>query len=101
MANNNGFGDTAGRLDFDGGATGTQRRRPTDPTGQPFAANPQTVLRAETRMNQYRHGGWDKYEVPTDSDGAMPTGELPEFFARGGNAGGGQDSAAYPGGTVA
>jgi hypothetical protein len=101
MPNNNAYGDTAGRLDFEGGATGTQRHRPSDPTGEPFAKTPKTTLRAETRGGQYRKGGWDKYELPTDNDGPVGADDLPEFFGRGGNAGAGYNPADYPGGTTA
>lgn len=99
MANNNGYGDTAGRLNCSGGATGTQRDRPSDPTDDPFASDVKNVLRAETRAGQFRRGGWDKYEVPMSNEGVSAKG-LPEAYARGGNA----DthlSADYPGGTTA
>lgn len=99
MANNNAYGDTAGRLNCEGGPTGTGRHRPSDPTGEPFAKTPKTTQRAETRQGQYDRGGWDKYEVPTSNDG--PETDLPEFYGRGGVAKGGYNAAAYPGGSSA
>jgi hypothetical protein len=60
-------------------------------------ADVKNVSRAETRGGQYRRGGWDKYEVPSPHEDAQ---DLPEFYARGGNA----DvhlPADYPGGTTA
>jgi hypothetical protein len=96
---NRGYGDTDNRFDQDG-PTGTQRRRPSDPTGEPFARTPKTVLRAETRQGQHDRGGWDKYEVPTSNEGNSADG-LVEEFARGGVTQGGYNNAAYPGGTTA
>jgi hypothetical protein len=96
---NRGFDDCKDRFG-DAGPTGTQRDRPTDPTGELFAKVPKSALRAETRANQFRHGGWDKYEMPTGNDGPVDSDELPQVYARGGNA----DthlSADYPGGTTA
>jgi hypothetical protein len=94
---NRGFEEAAHRLDFEGGPAGTQRRRPAEPTGEPMA-DVKFASRAETRGDQYRRGGWDKYEVPAPNADAQ---DLPEFFARGGNAGAGHNEAAYPGGTTA
>lgn len=97
---NQGYVSRNGRMDFEGGPTGTQRERPTDPTGEPFAASPQYTLQAETWGEQYRHGGWDKYERPSGPDGPVDFDELPEFYARGGNADR-NIAAMHPGGTTA
>lgn len=94
---NRGYEDTDDRFDLDG-PTGTQRTRPKDPTGEPFARNPATVAQAETRGGQYRRGGWDKYEMPTGNDGPTDDDDLVERYARGGNAGAGYNPASYPGG---
>ena len=97
---NRGYTSNVKRLDCEGGPTGTQRERPSDVTGEPFAADPQTTLRAETWGEQYRQGGWDKYERPTGPDGPVPFDDLPEFYARGGNADR-NIAAQHPGGTTA
>ena len=101
MANNNGYGDTAGRLNCSGGATGTQRHRPSDPTGDPFARDVKNVLRAETRAGQFRKGGLGQVRAAHEQrrPASLPS-DLPQAYARGGNA----DthlSADYPGGTTA
>lgn len=99
MANST-YDSAVDRFDFEDGPGGTQRQRRSDPTGEPMA-DVANVSRAETRMNQYRHGGWDKYEVPTGRGHPVDTDDLPQFHARGGNAGAGHNEAAYPGGTTA
>jgi hypothetical protein len=97
---NAGYTSKSDRLDCEGGPTGTQRRRCSDPTGEPFAADPETTLQAETWGPQYRQGGWDKYERPSGNEGPVPYDELHQTYARGGNADR-NIAAQHPGGTVA
>jgi hypothetical protein len=96
---NRGYDSAVNRLNCEGGSTGTQRQRPSEPTGEPMTKG-EFVAHAETRGGQYRRGGWDKYEMPVGGDHPVDPNDLPEFYARGGNA----DAhlpADYPGGTTA